>query len=300
MQESYRKGVANYPDPEPCEERAHGLRVENNANDGTPPSVYKLREVAAIMTQAVIRASWIVCLSSGLLAQSVRPFEVASVKPHTGPGRVGISTSGPRLNAEPANLWVLIAYAYNLKPYQVPSTPPLLELGNEYYDIVAKAEGDAAPTKDEFRAMLQLLLADRFKLRVHRETRELSVYALVVGKNGPKFKPSAPDASPDTHYAASGRNWEATIPKATMDDVLRAIENSILDRPVVDQTGLKGTYDIKMTYTPNIPSNRASEPGPDDISVFTAVEVQLGLKLEAQKAKLEVLVVEHVEKPSEN
>src|ERR1700722_20393091 len=167
------------------------------------------------MTHAITRARLIVCLSSGLLAQSIRPFEVASVKPHTGPGRVGISTSGPRLNAEPANLWVLIAYAYNLKTYQVPSTPSLSQLGNEYYDVVAKAEGDTAPTKDEFRGMLQLLLADRFKLHAHRETRELPVYALVVGKNGPKFKASTPDASPDTHYAANGRNWEAAIPKAT-------------------------------------------------------------------------------------
>jgi uncharacterized protein (TIGR03435 family) len=255
------------------------------------------------MIRAIARASWIVWLSPGLLAQtapSVRPFEVASVKPHTGPGRVGISTSGPRLNAEPANLWALIAYAYNLKTYQIPSTPPLSALGNEYYDIVAKAEGDGAPTKDEFRGMLQLLLADRFKLAVHRETREMPVYALLVGKNGPKFKASAPDASPDTHYAASGRNWEVTIPKATMDDVLRAIESSILDRPVLDKTELKGTYDVKMTYTPNIPPNRRSEPDPEDISIFTAVEVQLGLKLEAQKAKMEVLVVDRVEKPSEN
>src|SRR5580658_3035508 len=159
--------------------------------------------------RAISRGVWMVLISSRLLAQpatSSRPFEVASVKPHTGPGRVGISTSGPRLNAEPANLWALIAYAYNLKTYQIPSTPPLSALGNEYYDIVAKAEGDGAPTKDEFRGMLQLLLADRFKLAVHRETREIPVYALVVGKNGPKLKPSAPDASADTHFAASGRN----------------------------------------------------------------------------------------------
>jgi uncharacterized protein (TIGR03435 family) len=255
------------------------------------------------VTRAIASASWIVCISSGLLAQSapsIRPFEVTSVKLHQGPGRIGINTSGPRLNAEPANLVNLIAYAYNLKYYQVVHTPPLAALADNFYDIVAKAEGDVAPTKDEFRGMVQLLLADRFKLRVHRETREIPVYVLLVGKNGPKFKPSAPDASADTHYAASGRNWETTIPKATMDDVLKAIENSILDRPVLDQTGLKGTYDVRMAYTPNIPSNRGTEPAPDDISVFTAVEVQLGLKLEAQKAMVEVLVVDRVEKPSEN
>lgn len=126
------------------------------------------------------------------------------------------------------------------------------------------------------------------------------MYALVVGKNGPKFKQSAPNASPDAHYAASGRNYELTIPKATMGDVVRAIENSPVDRPVLDRTGLTGTYAIKMTYTPNLKSNRETEPDLNDIGIFTAVEVHLGLKLEAQKAMLQVLVVDHVEKPSEN
>jgi uncharacterized protein (TIGR03435 family) len=235
-----------------------------------------------------------------LFAQTASPFDVASVKAHQGPGRIGISTSGPRLNAEAANLVVLIMYAYDLKHYQVARTPPLLALGDNFYDIAAKAEADAAPSRDEFRGMLQLLLAERFKLRVHRETREIPVYALAVGKNGPKFKPSAPDASPDPHYAASGRSYELTIAKATMDDVVRVIENSPVDRPVLDKTGLTGTYAVKMIYTPNLKTNRDSEPDPNDISIFSAVEVYLGLKLEPQKAMVEVLVVDHVEKPSEN
>ncbi len=115
--------------------------------------------------------------------------------------------------------------------------------------------------------MLQVLLADRFKLKVHREPCEMPVYALVVGKNGPKFKESAPEAVPDIHYGASGRNYEVTMPKAAIDDVLTAIENSLIDRPVLNQTGLKGTYVIKMTYTPNTPPNRRSEPDPEDISI---------------------------------
>lgn len=252
------------------------------------------------MIRTIARASWIVLMSFGLFGQS---FEVVSVKPHPPHQRnahIGVYTSGPRLNADAANPVTLIMYAYNLKYYQIPSTPALLPFGDEFYDIAAKAEGDVAPSQDEFRRMLQLLLADRFKLKTHREMRELPVYALVVGKNGPKFKASAPDASADTHYAASGRNYEVTIPKATMANVLSAIENSVLDRPVVDQTGLEGTYDIRMTFTPNTPPNRRTEPDADDISIFTAVEVQLGLRLEAQKAMVSVLVVDHIEKPSEN
>jgi uncharacterized protein (TIGR03435 family) len=165
---------------------------------------------------------------------------------------------------------------------------------------MAKAEGDTAPSKDEFRKMLQLLLADRFKLEVHREEREMPVYALVGGKNGLKLKESAPNASPSWHLGVSGRDYVVTMAKATMDDVVGGVANSFLDRPVVDKTGLTGTYDVKMTYTPDIRSNRTAEPDPNDISIFTAVQDQLGLKLEPQKAMVEVLVVDHVEKPSGN
>jgi uncharacterized protein (TIGR03435 family) len=84
-----------------------------------------------------------------------------------------------------------------------------------------------------------------------------------------------------------------------MDDVVRAIENSIVDRPVLDRTGLTGTYAIRLVYTPNIPPNRKA-PELDDISIFTAVQEQLGLRLEPQKAMVEVLVVDHAEKPSDN
>jgi uncharacterized protein (TIGR03435 family) len=129
----------------------------------------------------------------------------------------------------------------------------------------------------------------------------MPVYALVVGKNGPKFKESAPDAKPSGHGGVKGRNQTMTLVKGTMVDVAQELQVYV-DRPVVDYTGLTGTYDIKFEATPAFRLNRnpdqPSEPG--DISAFTAVQQQLGLKLEARKAKIEVLVVDHVEKPSEN
>jgi uncharacterized protein (TIGR03435 family) len=146
--------------------------------------------------------------------------------------------------------------------------------------------------------MMQSLLADRFKLRAHREMREMPVYALVAGKNGPKLQASAASASPAQHYSASGRNYVVTMTKATMASVLDAIENSLLDRPVLDRTGLAGTYDIQMTFAPDIKSRRA-EPDPEDVSIFTAIE-KLGLMLVPQKAAVETLIVDHVQKPSEN
>jgi uncharacterized protein (TIGR03435 family) len=255
------------------------------------------------MVRATVAASFLILTSSGLSGQPApaRSFEVASVKPHGGPlYRMDISTSGPRLNTEGANLLQLIMYAYNLKNYQVSGTTSPLFTTDARYEIAAKAEGDGVPTKDEFRQMLQSLLADRFQLTVHRETREMPVYALLVDKNGPKFKESAPDASPMGHFHWTGRDNEITIPKASMDALIGAIANSMLDRPVIDKTGLTGTYDIKLKYTPDLRSNREAGPDPNDITVFTAVREQLGLRLEPQKAVVEVLMVDHVEKPSGN
>ena len=174
-------------------------------------------------------------------------------------------------------------------------------MGDLFYDVVAKADGDTPPTTDEFREMMQTLLVERFQLQVHRERREVPVYGLVVGKNGPKFKQSAPDASPGVSFHANGRNWEALLPKASMGDLIQLLDgNGYLGRPAMDKTGLTGTYNVQLTYTPDIPPNRRGEPDPNDITIFNAVQSQLGLRLEPQKTEMEVLVVDHVEKPSGN
>jgi uncharacterized protein (TIGR03435 family) len=240
-------------------------------------------------------------LAAGLWAQSAR-FEVASVKEHPDPAHViGITTSGLRLEAQAEMVRGLIMWAYDLKNYQVISPPAVLSgIGDTMYDIAAKAEGETPPTKAVFRQMLQGLLADRFKLQVHWENRERPVYELVVGKSGPKLKQSAPDATPGGRLQVNGRNYEVTRTKATISDVVDAISNAFLDRPVVDKTGLEGTYDIKLVYTPSTRANAGGEPGPDDISVFTAVQDQLGLKLEARTASVRTMVVDRVERPSGN
>jgi uncharacterized protein (TIGR03435 family) len=233
----------------------------------------------------------------GLLhAQS--QFEVASIRPHQGPlHRVfDFSSSGPRLRLEGYSAPLLIMEAYNLKSYQVSlaSVP-----GDTYYDIAAEADEASAPSKAEFRRMLQALLADRFRLKVHRERKEMPVYALVVGKGGPRFAESPSDAVFSGFHGVNGRNQNMTLSKASMDVVAEEISNYGLDRPVVDQTGLTGFYDIKMEATPEYRMSRQAD-GERDISVFDAVQQQLGLKLKPSRALIEVLVVDHIEKPSEN
>jgi uncharacterized protein (TIGR03435 family) len=128
--------------------------------------------------------------------------------------------------------------------------------------------------------------------------KEIPVYAVVVGKNGPKFKESAGDAAFSSHHGVNGRNQNVIASMYTMDHLARAFGDFGVDRPVVDKTGLTGTYDIKMEATPEYRINRSPELG--DISVFTAVQEQLGLKLEKQTAMTEILVVDHMEKPSAN
>lgn len=256
--------------------------------------------------RSVRGAALMISVSSWAFGQSsppVRAFEVASVKPHDGPMyRLGVSTTGSRLSADAANILMLVMFAYNLKNYQVTGSAPLLKEDNTRWDIVAKSEGDGAPSRDEFRQMMKLLLADRFKLTTHSETREMPVYELVLAKNGPKFKESAPDADPTYRVGPrnGSRNYWLTMPKANMGGLIEMIEGTAsLDRPVVDKTRLTGTYDIKLIYTPDTSSNRA-ESNADDISILAALQDQLGLKLEPQKAMIPILVIDHVEKPSGN
>jgi uncharacterized protein (TIGR03435 family) len=248
----------------------------------------------------MIRAAASLTFLLACCAFSQRTFEVASIRPHPDPPHsIGISTAGNRLTVEASFTGPIILYAYNLKSYQIDIPKSLYAATDTMYDIAAKAGGDGTPSTDEFRQMLQALLADRFKLKFHREMREMQVYALVIGKNGPKLKESVADTDSAANFRVNGRDYQVTMPKTTMDGVLRGISNAFLDRPVLDKTGLAGTYDLRLTYTPDIPSNRASSD-PADISIFDAVQDQLGLKLEPQKAMIEVLVVDHVEKPSEN
>jgi uncharacterized protein (TIGR03435 family) len=232
-------------------------------------------------------------------------FDVASIRVRQGAPQWKFEISGTRLMIESYLLFGLVKEAYDLQNYQIQRTgmPPLMLSNDTLYDINAKAGGAGTPTRDQFRQMLQTLLADRFKLQVHREPVESPVYALVVGKGGPKFKPSSPDADPTVHVGClpnCSSNYVLTMPKGTMEDLARHLSGAGLDRPVIDQSGLAGMFDIKLTYKPEFIKSNSPEPDLNDISIFTAVQDQLGLKLEPRKAMIEMLVVDHAEKPSEN
>jgi uncharacterized protein (TIGR03435 family) len=257
-------------------------------------------------------ATLAVLLTAIAIAQPSNPsLEVASVRKHVETGAIGgsrfangVSVSGSRVTVVACSLYQLVLEAYNLKPYQLSGGPDWAR-GSESldFDISAKAEGDAALTREQSRLILQAVLAARFQLKVHGETRDLPVYALVVGKNGSKMKESAPDAEfdPRIEFGPSGRR--ISNPKSTMEQLVGFL-SSQADRPVLDKTGLAGFRSYALNWNsdndPELAVSVPRDPSAADLSIFTAVQEQLGLKLESAKAPIEVLVIDHAEKPSEN
>jgi len=208
----------------------------------------------------------------------------------------GFSSSGSRLTLEGYNLRLLVMEAYGLKSYQI-SIPASISQQDVYYDIVATAEDENTPTRSEFREMLQGMLADRFQLKVHSEKRQLPVYALVVGKGGPKLNP--PSDSAHQLHGVNGRNQFIEAGRITMNDLANEIwSDFISERPILDRTGLPGSYKLRVEATPEFRLNRDPQPG--DLSIFTAVQEQLGLKLEPSTSLIDTLVVDSAEKPSDN
>ena len=229
-------------------------------------------------------------------------FELASIHRHQGyvTRTEPLTVSSPLIRMEGYTVFGLVMDAYHLRDYQLAfgavARPD--DIYDTQYDIVARAPGKIAPSIAEARAMLQTLLADRFKLRVHRETKEMPVYALVVGKNGPRLKASS-DGGPcsvHTGLASDGRNNEETFSSCPIERLADRLTN-IGDRPVLDQTGLAGNYDFRLVAIPGYRSLGRSDPA--DIPPNIAVG-ELGLKLAPQKARIDILAVDHVEKPTEN
>jgi len=301
-------------------------------------------------------------MAYGQTAEKALTFDAASIKPAAPPtpdGRGRIFLAGPsggpgtpdpgRIHYPFMNLRNLLINAYDVKGFQI--TGPAW-LDTERFDITATMPPDT--TKEQFRAMLQNLLAERFKLALHRETKELPMYSLVVARNGPKMKesvevqppvedagpPAPPGALPEPKMGADGfpilpaqitgrggifnmmmpgRARMVGIRQTTQD--LAARLSSQLSRPVTDATGLTAKYDFTLTFSPEgmngpmgpLPppppppdgGGRGPAAGPSEQEappdIFSAIQAQIGLKLEPKKGPVEIIVIDHMEKtPTEN
>jgi uncharacterized protein (TIGR03435 family) len=256
------------------------------------------------MFRRIAIAAIFVVTAGGVCAQD--SFEVAAIKladPEF-PGRT-VSMQGAHLfSARNQTLRTLIGAAYNLTPRMILSGPGWAD--SEHYDIVAETPGEARPETTEQMSMLQNLLVERFKLTFHRELKELPIYEITVSKTGLKLTESKGPPSDGLHIRLSPGRAEMPGRHVTIAEMASVLQRAALDRPVVDRTGLTGKYDFDLDWTPDESQFGGIGPrpgGPEDLNrpdLFTAIQQQLGLKLEAVKGRIEAFVIDHAERPSAN
>lgn len=243
------------------------------------------------------------------MAASAKPsFEVATIKPSDPDERGQIVTlRGTEVITTNETVHDLINLAYWLHPKQVTGGPPWAE--SDKYDMAGKPDAPGQPNVDQMKMMIQKLLADRFQLKFHWEKRDLSVYAVRIAKNGAKIVKSQDDPKgyPGWNFGRTASGTALTFRNSPMSQITAVLQN-FLDKPVVDQSGLSDRYDFTVTFTLDagqavrlggapVPAADNPDAAPD---IFAAFQQQLGLKLEPAKAPVDVMVIDQVEKPSEN
>lgn len=246
-----------------------------------------LRALASLL----LSVSWTAC------AQSTPPprFDVASIKPtplDQYDGSSGIPTGHGRLTGNHVTLKRCIVGAYAIGPGQITGGPPWLD--TDRFEISAKAEGPAGD--DDLMLMLRTLLADRFKLALHRETHMQDALVLETAKGGPKLEKA------DAGNSVTNGSHGGIDAKASSMSQLANLLSRATGSPVVDRTGLDGVFNFKLSWSPDSdkPVKPGEIPGDTGPSLYTAIQQQLGLRLQARKVPVEVLVIDHAEKPSEN
>jgi uncharacterized protein (TIGR03435 family) len=295
----------------------------------------------SFLTAAGVAAVALLVVASALTAPRLRAqapattgdrpqFDAASIKPNKSGDPMmtfPLGQPGGHVTATNCTLRLLIAFAYNLQLGTRQTQKTLLGtpdwIDSEHFDIEAEAEGN--PSRAQKVLMVQSLLADRFKLIVHHEIRQLPVFELVLAKaarTGPQLQPHTGDngcvspssgAQPTTGSGIAplmlcggfkvevGRSARLESRKVTLQMLAENLSYlQGIDRPVVDRTGLSGDFDVLLEWTPQIGQAASPEPDPSAPSIFTAVQEQLGLKLESTTGPVDVLVIDHVEEPSPN
>jgi len=229
-------------------------------------------------------------------------FEVATIKPSAPTTNSdGIESDGHRLTIRNGRVAYLITFAYDIPWRQLVGGPAWLT--TDKYDIVAVAS-EKADTQ-QMKSMTRRLLAERFGLGIHREKRTLPAYALLVDKGGPKMEKSTSDVH-GSGFRGRGMG-ELTVINGSMTGFAKWLNSGILDRPVIDETGLTDKYNFTLNWMPDdsqyggvgvrVPSSDGASSLPN---FFTAIKEQIGLKMSPTKADVDVLVIDHVERPSEN
>jgi bla regulator protein blaR1 len=248
-------------------------------------------------------------------------FDVVSIKPNkSGEMRIMMRFTPDGLSMEGVTPQLMLTQAFSVEDDRVVGAPAWVK--SDRFDIQAKVAPEDAPQLDKLKRehrmeMLEPLLEDRFNLKFHHETRDMPVYMLVLAKGGPKLKQAEPDGGGGQRMPGMRMSIGNLEAKGAPIDMLTHVLSGQVGRTVIDKTGLTGRYDFSLHFTPqNMPPQMGPGPGPGpdgsragaDVAppdgsgpdIFTAIQEQLGLKLVAEKGPVDVIVIDHIDKPSEN
>lgn len=294
---------------------ADGKTIDGNWNLAPNP-------LPLTLTRATPETEWSIAPPPArippMAADANPSFEVATIKPNdSGATRIqGLVMRGRTFLTRASSLEDLISFAYDVQTKQIVNGPSWMD--TERYDIEAVPDAPGTPNTEQIRIMIRKLLTDRFKLSFHQEKRELPAYVLTVGKNGEKLTPTeAKGQLPGLGFGPGTGGLTLHVMNATMSDFTGFLQILVLDRPVVDRTGLAGRYDFQCTFAPDESEfgghpPRFPAPGESNGStgstadtatapgLFDAVQQQLGLKLSAEKTDVNVIAIDHVDHPSPN
>jgi uncharacterized protein (TIGR03435 family) len=238
-------------------------------------------------------------------------FDVATIKPNpSGAASMQqLTTNGHNFVIRNGSLGDMMSFAYNVQMKQIVNAPAWID--NDRYDIAATQEQDGLASDKQLRGMVRKMLEDRFKLTVHHEKRELPAFVLTVGKNGQKLTPTQIKGPlPGMGFRPTPGGLMLRVNNGTVEDLSDFLQSAVLDRPVVDHTGIAGRFDIGIKFMPDdsqfkghppkLPEETDATAAETAPNLFDAIDQQLGLKLSAEKASVDVIAIDHVEKPSPN
>lgn len=233
------------------------------------------------------------------MAADAKPaFEVATIRlsdPNDPRAANGWSfeSEGHRLQCRQATVLDIVSVMYGIKPQQIVGGPDWLS--KTHYDITGIPDTPGVPNSSQVREMYKKLLADRFHLALHRDTRDMSIYAVTVAEGGPHLKPAGPEERTNAGNSGDRSQRVVRFTGMSMQDFARNL-TLFEDRPVVDKTGLTGRYDFTLRWTYALSGEEQPDAPP---SLFTAMKEQLGLQMNAAKGSAEVIVIDHLERPSD-
>jgi len=244
-------------------------------------------------------------------------FEVATIKPNNSnaTSMQALIIRGRNFITRASSLADLISFAYQVQVKQIVNAPEWYD--KDRYDIDAVPEQEGVPNPEQLRIMIRKLLTDRFKLTFHHDQRDMSAYVLTVGREGDKLKPTQLNGQlPGLFFRPGTGGITLMVRNAKITDFTGFLQILILDRPVVDKTGLSGRYDFQCTFSPDesqfnghppqFPNQNKGDSGSSDTAVpaapslYDAIQQELGLKLSSEKTAVDVIAIDHVEKPSAN